>query len=381
MPGVLGGVLFLLALLVGWWMGRRSRRYPGQDSSQALRERIRRIHEVLDKQPDEELARLSQGLALTGETLTSHAQIGNLYRRRGDIESAIQIHQELLDKVGNDLAEIARLRLELARDFLAAGLVDRAEQLLDEVARSEEPSVSFAALEELRRICEREKDWSRAIELTERLTESNPKLKSTLANYCCELAQEKSREKPEMARDLLLQARRTDPHCIRAVLMCLDLELGVRNLNAAAALLNELVRNKEGFIREMVPILARHDAQGDPAVLGLLRRLAEESGASPSLLALLARLDATNADRWQARLLERVREQPSWPGMIGCLDVSEGADGDPAFFPNIRPIISALHKGMPRYRCTGCGFFGRELHWQCPGCHAWDTLRPLTSPW
>jgi len=178
-------LLFVLALAVGWWLGRRSLR-PGSwpaSADEVLRERVRNMHNLLDRHSDDALERLSQGLSLNEETLESHVHVGNLFRRRGDIEKAIQIHQELLDKASANPELSAQISLELARDYIAGGLLGSAEQLLDELMQRDGQAISLEALDELRRIAEREKDWARAVALAARLVGRRPQLKTVLANY------------------------------------------------------------------------------------------------------------------------------------------------------------------------------------------------------
>jgi len=375
-------LLFVLALAVGWWLGRRSLR-PGSwpaSADEALRERVRNMHNLLDRHSDDALERLSQGLSLNEETLESHVHVGNLFRRRGDIEKAIQIHQELLEKASANPELSAQISLELARDYIAGGLLGSAEQLLDELMQRDGQAISLEALDELRRIAEREKDWARAVELAARLVGRRPQLKTVLANYYCEQAQERIRAGDrDGARELLKEARRVDPQCVRALLMRLDCELWQRNFQAADASITELCAADAGFLGELLPMLRRRECCAEPEILACLRRLAEVPDASPALLAILAQLDA-DGQGWRGRLLAKVQQQPSWRGLLDMLGTLGGGRADQELFTHMQPIILGLYRSMPHYRCGNCGFAGRELHWQCPGCHGWNTLRPIAAP-
>ena len=382
MSSLLAWLLFVLALAVGWWLGRRSAR-PGSipaAADEALRERVRNMHNLLDRHSDDALERLSQGLSLNADTLESHVHVGNLFRRRGDIEKAIQIHQELLEKAGDNAALSAQISLELARDFIAGGLLGRAEELLDELMGRDDQASSLEALDELRRIAEREKDWARAVDLASRLVSQRPQLKAVLANYYCELAQERVRAgERAKAREQLNEALRVDPHCVRALLIRLDCELWQGNFPAANASIAELCTADASFLGELLPLLRRRERSAEPEILAGLRRLAEAPDAPPALLAILAELDA-DAQGWRGRLLARVQQQPSWRGLLDVLASFGGGRADPEMVARMQPIIAGLYQSMPRYRCGNCGFAGRELHWQCPGCHAWNTLRPIVTP-
>lgn len=383
MPSVIATLFFFCALAIGWWMGRRSRSQPAAGGeSKDLRARIHSMHNLLERHSDDALESLSQGLVVSPETLESHLHVGNLFRRRGDIEKAIHIHQDLLGRAGEDASLVAQVRLELARDFIAGGLLGSAEELLDELVHLQDEPISLEALDEQRLICEREKNWSRAIELAARLVPSRPELSAALANYYCELAQEKGRSGDRSAmQELLREARRVDRHCVRALLMRLDCELWRQDHPAAVATMGELARGAKAFVGEIVPLLRRYESLREPLVHAFLRELAESEEVPPVILAVLAETVEDGAStHWRERLLQRVEQHPSWQGIGEYLDVVGSGIGKPTAVEKIAPIIIGLYRTMPRYRCGRCGFAGRELHWQCPSCHAWNALRPVISP-
>lgn len=382
MPSAIATLFFFCALAIGWWMGRRSLSATSTTAQANLRTRVQNMHTLLERHSDDALESLSQGLVVSPETLESHLHVGNLFRRRGDIEKAIHIHQDLLGRAGEDGALVAQVRLELARDYIAGGLLGSAEELLDELTRQRDEPISLEALDEQRLICEREKNWSRAIELAARLVPSRPELSAALANYYCELAQEKGRSGDRSAmQELLREARRVDKRCVRALLMRLDCELWRDDQQAAVATIGELARDAKAFLGEIVPLLRRHDGLARPALLACLRELAAAEEVPPAILALLVDSEQPEASAtWRESLLERVERHPSWQGVGEYLEVVGGAAEKDSSAGKIAPIIIGLYKTMPRYRCGKCGFAGRELHWQCPSCHAWNALRPVISP-
>lgn len=383
MPSVIATLFFFCALAIGWWMGRRSRLKPTpMGEGKDLRTRIHSMHNLFERHSDDALESLSQGLVVSPETLESHLHVGNLFRRRGDIEKAIHIHQDLLGRAGEDATLVSQVRLELARDFIAGGLLGSAEELLDELVHLQGEPISLEALDEQRLICEREKDWPRAIELAARLVPSRPELSAALANYYCELAQDKGRTGDRSAmQELLREACRVDRHCVRAMLMRLDCELWRHDHPAAIATMGELARDAKAFVGEIVPLLRRYDALGVPVVSEFLRGLAESEEVPPVILAVLAETeDDEVARQWRDSLLQRVEQHPSWQGIGEYLDVAGRDDKKLTVIEKIAPIIIGLYRTMPRYRCGKCGFAGRELHWQCPSCHAWNALRPVISP-
>lgn len=382
MPSVIATLFFFCALAIGWWMGRRSLSRAGTAPPENLRARVHSMHNLLERHSDDALESLSQGLVVSPETLESHLHVGNLFRRRGDIEKAIHIHQDLLGRAGEDGALVAQVRLELARDYIAGGLLGSAEELLDELTQQRDEPISLEALDEQRLICEREKNWSRAIELAARLVPSRPELSAALANYYCELAQAKGKGGDRSAmQELLREARRVDKHCVRALLMRLDCELWRKDQPAAVATIGELARDAKTFLGEIVPLLRRHDGLARPELLACLRELAAGEEVPPAILALLAESEqSASSPTWRECLLERVERHPSWQGVGEYLEVVGSETEKHSATGKIAPIIIGLYKTMPRYRCGKCGFAGRELHWQCPSCHAWNALRPVISP-
>lgn len=382
MSSVIATLFFFCALAIGWWMGRRSLSSSNTPAEANLRARVHSMHNLLERHSDDALERLSQGLVVSPETLESHLHVGNLFRRRGDIEKAIHIHQDLLGRAGEDGSLVAQVRLELARDYIAGGLLGSAEELLDELTQQRDEPISLEALDEQRLICEREKNWSRAIELAARLVPSRPELAAALANYYCELAQEKSKTGDRSAmQELLREARRVDKRCVRALLMRLDCELWRKDQPAAVSTIGELASDAKIFLGEIVPLLRRYDGVARPELLACLRGLASGDEVPPTILALLAETEPSGeASTWRDALLERVERRPSWQGIGEYLEVVGKDHGKEPAAGKIAPIIIGLYRTMPRYRCGKCGFAGRELHWQCPSCHAWNSLRPVISP-
>lgn len=382
MSSVIATLFFFCALAIGWWMGRRSLSSSNTPAEANLRARVHSMHNLLERHSDDALESLSQGLVVSPETLESHLHVGNLFRRRGDIEKAIHIHQDLLGRAGEDGSLVAQVRLELARDYIAGGLLGSAEELLDELTQQRDEPISLEALDEQRLICEREKNWSRAIELAARLVPSRPELAAALANYYCELAQEKSKTGDRSAmQELLREARRVDKRCVRALLMRLDCELWRKDQPAAVSTIGELASDAKIFLGEIVPLLRRYDGVARPELLACLRGLASGEEVPPTILALLAETEPSGeASTWCDALLERVERRPSWQGIGEYLEVVGKDHGKEPATGKIAPIIIGLYRTMPRYRCGKCGFAGRELHWQCPSCHAWNSLRPVISP-
>ncbi|KAF1056551.1 MAG: Lipopolysaccharide assembly protein B [Pseudomonas delhiensis] len=334
---------------------------------------------MLENQSDDSLERLSRELPLTPETLPSHLQVGNLFRRRGDLQKALSIHEQLLASVEGGLLR-GQVRLELARDFIAAGLLGRAEPLLDELMEcADSTSIAGAAVDELRRIAERERDWARAIALAKRILPGRSELNTVLAHYHCELAGQRLRQGHlEAARQNLDEAGQIDPDNPRIWWMRMECELAVKGSADVLPLLEKLLLLAPGMAGVVAESLMRSEVAHAPALHEALAGWVERDSIGDAALLVLLRLQPRWA--WRDDWLRRIQRQPSWPSVLAFLDALDGQPVTASEFDALQPLLSDLSKTTPRWRCSHCGFSGRELHWQCPSCHRWGALRPLKRP-
>ena len=197
--------LFVVALAIGWFLGRREAIRVGvmlaPHGSAIDKQYFIGLNYLLNEQPDEAIETFIRALEVNPETVETHIAIGKLFCQRGDVERAIKVHQNLLARPNLTALQADRVQFELARDYLAVGLHHRAERLLNELVEHSS-TLRADALADLVRIHERERDWQKAVETGRRLLREREEFAVTLAHYHCELARESIR------RGEVVQARR-----------------------------------------------------------------------------------------------------------------------------------------------------------------------------
>ncbi len=369
--------LFMLAVASGWWLGRRERRpLERRRAAQAISD-----NHLLGQPSDATLKRLSEVLEVSNDTFDAHLAVGRQFRQRGDLERATQVHQNLLARPELGRAEQERAQLELARDFLAAGVFSRAERLLQELVEVR-AGVSGEALLDLQRIYERERDWARAVEIARQLPPGEPSPQVALGHYYCEWAEQSLRRgEAAEARALLERALESDPACARASLLLARLHAAQGEERAAIGRLLQVAEQDRDFLAESLEPLLQHAAStGSLAQLEayLRAQLARDEPTVRDALALsLARVvgEREGDAAAQALLREQLARHPSLAlirRLLECAPADAGALADSA----VRDALARLAEEVPAWRCRRCGFQARRLHWQCPACHGWAVVRP-----
>ncbi|MBK5940821.1 lipopolysaccharide assembly protein LapB [Halochromatium roseum] len=386
--------LFLLlpiAAASGWLVAWRSgsRRRPEGSCSSGDPVFFRGLNYLLDEQPDKAIDVFLKLAEVDGETAETHLALGALFQRRGEVERAIRIHQNLVARENLSNAQRGYALYELGRDYMLAGLFDRAESLFLELV--EQGLQDRRALRSLIEIYQAEKDWRRCLETADQLRRrSDQPMQTEIAQYHCELADECLRHaRRDEARAHLLDAQAVDPNCIRATMIQAQMEMDGGDPDSALMLYRHLARrgpdylpamlpallhccerlNRQGIANELGDLFAAHPSP--PLMLELSRAIEREQGPQAALEFLSdylgAHADLVGTERLLELRLSRFPEQ--------------AAEGDAQLLEVIRHLVAA----RPSYRCDQCGFEARALHWQCPSCKHWGSIKavaaqPLRSP-
>jgi lipopolysaccharide biosynthesis regulator YciM len=321
---------------------------------------------LVTEQPDRALDMFLKLMDANADTIETHFALGSLYRRRGEVERAIRIHQNLLARDALAPEHREQALLALAQDHLRAGLLDRAEGLFLKV--SEVPRLRASALDALRGVYERQHDWQQALGAYRQLARIKAAPAPTVAaHYLCELATLAiERGDTAGARQLLRDARAEATPFPRAALLRAqiaereaDLELAVRLLRQALAELPQLLQDELPHLLRLVQPRARD------GLLGELVSQAESHGFDGLKRLVFAAIAADLADAAPLRapiakvFSEDAALQSVWQA---------GA----APFERVAREIGALLAQAEKYRCNECGFSGRSFYWHCPACHCWD---------
>ncbi len=374
--------LVLVAMAAGWWLGRRATVPRGHSSLPAFRvEYFKGLNYLLNEQPDKAIEVFVRMLEADSSTVETHFALASLFRRRGEVDRAIRIHQNLIARPNLKREDRYQALFELAEDYMRAGLFDRAESLFAELVDIR--AHMERALRGLLTIYEQQKDWDQAISIARKLeTASGRSQRDVIAQYHCELAALALEDDDlKRARKMLKRAQLFDRDSIRAALMLAELASREGENRAAIRHYQRIMEVDPDFVPEvlspMVRALAREGAASE--LTGFLQALCTRFPAARAKVALAA-LSDPGIDDPVARSCIRnyLSETPLLAGLfelVAELPMPAGGDGD----GRVAAVQVALRRFLeqgPHYRCRQCGFTGKTLYWQCPTCRSWDSTRP-----
>jgi lipopolysaccharide biosynthesis regulator YciM len=337
------------------------------------------LNYLLDEQPDKAIAVFIEMAEVTADTIETHLALGSLFRRRGEVERAIRVHQNIISKPGLDERQKTRALLELGEDYMRAGLFDRAENLFNELI--ERDSQAPSALRHLLDIYQQEKDWDKALQQAQKLEAvTDEKMGLVMSHFCCELAEKDlSQNKPAAARKHLRQARRYFPESIRARLILAKIALQQEMFTEVLDVYEEIVAMDMEYIHDILePYLAsaqKADAFG--RALASMQKWAEDYDGISLLMSLTGVMRKEQGlDAATRYLAEALTRRPSVQGLDYLIQLKlEGGPEIESGDEILRAVAQKLLARQPSYRCTHCGYAGHSHHWQCPSCKKWSTTR------
>lgn len=376
-------LLLPLAAFSGWWLGRRGGGSARAGEGRELpRDYFRGLTYLLNEQPDKAIEVFVRMVELDSDTVELHLALAQLFRRRGEVDRAIRIHQNLIARPVLNPEHREQALFELGCDYMRAGLLDRAENLFLDLI--DNPAVGAAALRQLLDIFQQIKEWERAIDMARRLQAATREpLGPMVAHFHCELAELALAEgQAQTAAAHVRKALAEDKGSSRANLLEGRLAMMAGNWRAAIKSLAEVSRQDPAFLAETIePLRECYQALGRPDELEeFLRALFEKTRSNSAALALAELRRRSEGERpVLAFLTEHVKASPSLKGMEQILEL-KAADPQPptqADLQDLRAVVAGILRGRPTYKCRHCGFPAKRLHWVCPSCKQWNTVRPL----
>jgi lipopolysaccharide assembly protein B len=359
-----------LAFALGWVASRLDLRQWRIEGRQAPKAYFRGLNHLLNEQQDQAIDAFIEAVQGDPDTTELHFALGNLFRRRGDYDRAVRVHEHLLSRADINRKERERAQHALALDFLKAGLLDRAESALSKL---EGTSFENEARLALLGIYERSRDWARARSIAEKLDAVEQGAFTTrIAHYLCELAELAHREgQPERVRALLDEAVRRVPTLARGWMARSALR---SQQGDAAGALDDLLALAEQAPAAL-PLAARAMAdlaQQTGRVDPVLRTLGAAQARAPSIdvTEALARL-APQPEGARGMYLRHLEAEPSL--VIASQWLAGETLSDPQAQASVQRALEHASGPLKRYRCAACGFEARQHFWQCPGCQAWDS--------
>lgn len=376
-------LLLPVAAASGWYVSRWDSERSTRRHSMDLRSSyFRGLNYLLNEQPDKAIEVFLKIAEVDSETVETHLALGNLFRRRGEVDRAIRIHQNLIARPSLNAEQRTQALLELGEDYMRAGLFDRAESLFSELIQigSHTPS----ALRHLLAIYQQEKDWNQAIETARQLERINGKdIAAEIAQFHCELAEEaRNQGDDKAARRYLHAALSKDPACVRANIILGRMARENNKHKQAIKYYQQVPEQDIEYLPEVLyPMLDCYrrldrNAEATDYLFDLIERY---RGVSPMVALAGLLLEREGEQKAVGFLTEHLRQRPSVRGLdylIGLnLAHSEGAAKDNMLI--LHDLTRKLLEDKAVYRCSNCGFGTRTIHWQCPSCKHWNTVKPI----
>ena len=394
--------LLIIAIAIGFYLGRHAAKKnvagvafaPGKSYFQGL-------NYLLNEQPDKAVEEFVSALDVNTDTLETHLALGKLMRKQGQVDRAIRIHQNLLARPVLELKDQHQVHLELARDFMTAGLLDRAEVLLQEVI-GESTVLRSIAQRSLLVIYQDESEWQDAINVAQALLQSRfmkanvehkRNLQRMVAHFYCELAEDCMRgENLIGARQYLDRAVAADKTVYRV------------------ALLSAANDNAQGRHKQVIKVLSRLELQDPawfwmclPALQEAYERQDVERGFEIFSRHLRSHIENHDAPRVAMYLVDqfiaRSEDEPirvqqaseilsvfvaQYESLLASnklveLQINDASKQVESDVCRLHAQVSDLLNQRNRYRCGDCGFSGRQLHWRCPSCKTWESMRSIEN--
>ncbi len=363
-----------LAFVLGWLASRFDLRQLRAENRRAPKAYFKGLNFLLNEQQDQAIDAFIEAVQNDPDTSELHFALGNLFRRRGEYDRAVRVHEHLLSRGDLTPADRERAQHALALDFLKAGLLDRAEDALN---RLEGTPFEAQARLALLAIYERSRDWSHAASIAQKMHAADQGDFSTRqAHYLCEQALALSVQGDRAgAKALLEQAIEAAPDAARARIELARLQQLMGQPDAVLATLQTLGERAPAALPLAAPLLVEAgNATGRQAEV--LARLVAHYEQSPSLdvlesiVAMEAANDATQATA-RARYVQHLDKERSLVAAAKWLSTEKLEHEE--FHPQIQRALEHAVKPLTRYRCAACGFEARQHFWQCPGCQTWDS--------
>ena len=376
---ILAGIFLLLAA-AGWALGRFDER-DGEEPAQPLnKDYLKGLNFLLNEQTDQALEHFLKMVRVDDRTIETHFALGSLFRRRGEIDRAIRIHQNIIARPDLAAEQRDQALFSLAKDYLKAGLLDRAEKMFSRLAQGSRYQVE--ALERLCRIYELEHEWQRAIASAQKLeTLSGRSLGLQIAHYYCELAEQSAAESDyAAARAFIKKAQSGRARTLRGALTRGDIARDTNDPKTALKLYQRIIDENTYLITEALPrIIEVHRSEG--SLDKLEKNLESMLKKNPAMSTDIAYTAIAN-NIGEIPVIDRCVEDYmlNEPTLGEFIDLQSTADGDDESrhkaLTKVRSALSKLAAATPRYQCKECGFSSQQLIWQCPSCKDWETQRP-----
>ncbi|MCX8641968.1 MULTISPECIES: lipopolysaccharide assembly protein LapB [unclassified Gilliamella] len=380
-------LLFLLlpiAAAYGWYMGDRNakQKYTNQ-SNRLSREYVDGLNFLLSNQKDKAVDLFLDMLKEDEGTLEAHLTLGNLFRSRGEVDRAIRIHQALMESSSLSFEQRLLAIQQLGRDYMVAGLYDRAEEMFLQLI--DEEDFQQHALQQLIFIYQSTSEWINAINTATKLVKlGNTKYKTDIAQFYCELASLAiANEDLEKAYSLLQKSAAADAKCARTSLMLGRVLIVQNKIEQAIESFKQILEQDKAFIGEALPLLKECylKLNKEDEFQQFLQLCVDQDSGNVAELMLADIIEKKRGlDAAQNYMYRELLKHPNLKGFYRLMDyhVADAEQGRAKeSLLLLRNMVGEQIKIVPNYRCQKCGFTVNSIYWLCPGCRSWSTIKPV----
>jgi lipopolysaccharide biosynthesis regulator YciM len=376
-------LLLPLASATGWYAAKRryvkQEHQSQQDISPAY---FQGLNLLLNEQPDKAIDAFIQVLEVDSDTAETHLALGSLFRRRGEVDRAIRIHQNLIARPALNREQRAQALLELGQDYMRAGLFDRAENLFVEL--TETRLYNEQALNNLLEIYQQEKDWERCLEVVAKLPSTDgATLKMLTSHFYCELAQRQlKQDNTDEAERLIRKALAADRNSVRATILQGDMAQRRNDCLAALKIYMRVEEQDAAYLPEIMPRLLNctHTWNRRKELLDTLKALYGRQRKSDVMLALTDLITETEGEAAAVDfVLKHLAGYPDLKVLQRLIKLSLNREDlhTKETLEVLQQSVANLISTQPAYQCVHCGFGAKKLHWRCPSCKRWSSIKPL----
>ena len=369
-----------IVFFLGWFASRFDVRQWQREQRDSPKAYFKGLNFLLNEQHDKAIDAFIEAVQHDPQTTDLHFALGNLFRRRGEYERAVRVHQHVLNRADLPKAERERAQQALAQDFLTAGLFDRAEQAwraLEGTSFDTEARLALLTLQE------RSRDWAAAVDTAHHLERRGiGSYAARLAHYWCELAQmAELQQASTIADEAIAKAREASPLAARPLVLAGHRAKTQGDSRTAMQLWGQLAVVQPAFFNLVAKVYAEAAVACQQQGIAIEHLQTQYShSASIDLLEALAVVDP----RGQAqRLIEHLKQRNSLSAVRSVLGMAQSADAqassplDGSTLALLEGAVSQAAKPLQRYRCAACGFEAQLYFWQCPACLSWDSFPPV----
>lgn len=375
-------LLFLLlpiAAAYGWFMGRNSvRTEQRKEQEQFSQKYVTGINLLLSDQSDKAVDLFVDILDVDSETLDTHWALGKLFRRRGEVERAIRIHQNLISRPSLSEHDRHQALFELGEDYLSAGLYDRAEKMFSDLQH--QPKFRLSSLYNLISIYEATHEWHKAIKIGLKISRTDKSVQPMIAQFYCELAD--LQDSSETSLKFYDKALKHDRNCVRASLALGRWWLGQGRYKKGLGYLTQVLHQDPLFVSEALPLIKdAYEALDDTqSLVSYLHECLDKEPSAEVVVSLaeLIRQQNTNEEAEQF-LFQALAQAPTTKGFHKLIELHiQSAENGKAkdSLIMLRNMVAERLKHSHKYACRQCGFAGQTLYWHCPSCKSWASMKP-----